>query len=102
ACSLRDSTEELTRRGVKILGVSADKPESQKEFVTSQKLSYPLLADRESKVIKAFGVEGPVFGFAQRSAFLFRDGKLLWRDPKGSTRDQGEVVIRFLDSPLAK
>lgn len=97
ACSLRDAISELTRRGVKIVGVSADKTESQKEFVTRQKLPYPLLADSDGKLIKAFGVEG-VFGFAQRSAFLFRDGKLIWRDPKGSTSDQGEVVLRYLDS----
>jgi peroxiredoxin Q/BCP len=82
---------------VKVVGVSADKTESQKEFVTRQKLPYPLLADSDGKLIKAFGVEG-VFGFAQRSAFLFRDGKLIWRDPKGSTSDQGEVVLHYLDS----
>ena len=97
ACSLRDAISELTRRGVKVVGVSADKTESQKEFVTRQKLPYPLLADSDGKLIKAFGVE-VVFGFAQRSAFLFRDGKLIWRDPKGSTSDQGEVVLRYLDS----
>jgi peroxiredoxin Q/BCP len=37
ACSLRDAISELTRRGVKVVGVSADKTESQKEFVTRQK-----------------------------------------------------------------
>ena len=101
ACSLRDAISELNRRGVKVVGVSADKTESQKEFVTRQKLPYPLLADSDGKLIKAFGVEG-VFGFAQRSAFLFRDGKLIWRDPKGSTSDQGEVVLRYLDALPAR
>lgn len=69
-----------------------------KEFVTRQKLPYPLLADHEGKVIKAFGVEGMAFGFAKRSAFLFRDGKLVWRDPKGSTSDQGETVLKAIES----
>lgn len=98
ACSLRDSHAELTQKGVKIVGVSADKPDSQKEFVTRQKLPYPLLADHEGKIIKAFGVEGMAFGFAKRSAFLFRDGKLVWRDPKGSTSDQGAVVLKAVES----
>lgn len=98
ACSLRDSHSELTQKGVKIIGVSADKPDSQKEFVTRQKLPYPLLADHEGKIIKAFGVEGMAFGFAKRSAFLFRDGKLVWRDPKGSTSDQGAVVLKAVES----
>jgi peroxiredoxin Q/BCP len=101
ACSLRDSSSALTQRGVKILGVSADQVSSQKEFATDQKLPYPLLADSENKIIQAFGVGG-LFGFAQRSAFLFRDGKLVWRDPKGSTKDQGKVVLDQLDSLSAK
>jgi len=97
ACSLRDTYAELTQKGVKVIGVSADQPDSQKKFVTQQKLPYPLLADHEGKIIKAFGVEGMAFGFAKRSAFLFRDGKLVWRDFKGSTSDQGEIVLKALD-----
>ena len=98
ACSLRDANAELTQKGVKIVGVSADKPDSQKEFVIRQKLPYPLLADHDGKIIKAFGVEGMAFGFAKRSAFLFRDGKLVWRDPKGSTSDQGETVLKAIET----
>ena len=97
ACSLRDSNTELTHRGVKIIGISADAVSSQKTFATDQKLPYPLLADSENKIIQAFGVGG-LFGFAQRSAFLFQDGKLVWRDPKGSTKDQAKVVLDHLDS----
>jgi len=101
ACSLRNSSADLTKRGVKILGISADQVSSQKEFATDQKLPYPLLADSENKIIQAFGVGG-LFGFAQRSAFLFRDGKLVWRDPKGSTKDQAKVVLDQLDTLSAK
>ncbi len=97
ACSLRDGNTELTHRGVKIIGISADSVSSQKTFVTDQKLPYPLLADSENKIIQAFGVGG-LFGFAQRSAFLFQDGKLVWRDPKGSTKDPAKVVLDHLDS----
>ena len=97
ACSLRDGNAELARRGVRIVGISADTVSSQKSFATDQKLPYPLLADSENKIIQAFGVGG-LFAFAQRSAFLFQDGKLIWRDPKGSTKDQAEVVLDHLDS----
>lgn len=97
ACSLRDGNAELARRGVRIVGISADTVSSQKTFATDQKLPYPLLADSENKIIQAFGVGG-LFAFAQRSAFLFQDGKLIWRDPKGSTKDQAEVVLDHLDS----
>ena len=101
ACSLRDGSAELSQRGVKILGVSADQVSAQKTFVNDQKLPYPLLADSDNKIIQAFGVGG-LFGFAKRSAFLFRDGKLIWQDPKGSTQDQAKVVLEYLDSIKAK
>jgi len=104
ACSLRDAETQLKERGVKILGISADKPDSQKKFVTEHKLPYPLIADSEGKAIQAFGVEGAMFGFARRSAFLFHNGKLVWRDPKSSTKDQAEMVLKALDtlSPIKK
>ena len=101
AFSLRDGNAELTQRNVKVLGVSADQVSAQKSFVTNQKLPYPLLADADNKIIQAFGVGG-LFGFAKRSAFLFRDGKLVWQDPKGSTQDQAKVVLEYLDSLKTK
>jgi len=103
ACSLRDAQARLQERGVKILGISADKAESQKKFITDQKLPYPLIADSEGKAIQAFGVEG-MLGFARRSAFLFHNGKLVWRDAKSSTKDQADVILKALDtlSPAKK
>lgn len=101
ACSLRDGYADLSKHGVKIVGVSADEVASQKKFVDNQKLPYPLLADAENKIIQSFGVGG-LFGFAKRSAFLFRDGKLIWQDPKGSTQDQAKVVLEYLDSLKTK
>ena len=97
ACSLRDAETRLKERGVRVLGISADKPDSQKKFVTDQKLPYPLIADSEGKAIHAFGVEG-LLGFARRSAFLFHNGKLVWRDAKASTKDQAEIVLKALDT----
>jgi len=103
ACSLRDAQARLQERGAKILGISADKAESQKKFITDQKLPYPLIADSEGKAIQAFGVEG-MLGFARRSAFLFHNGKLVWRDAKSSTKDQADVILKALDtlSPAKK
>jgi hypothetical protein len=39
-----------------------------------------------------------MFGFARRSAFLFHNGKLVWRDAKASTKDQAEIVLKALDT----
>lgn len=96
-CSLRDGWAELQRRGVGVLGVSTDDEKGQKAFREKYSLPFRLLADKEKKVVAAFGV-GSTFGFASRTAFLFEDGKCVWVDPKSSTGDQADVVLRFLDS----
>src|SRR4051812_31890233 len=50
ACSLRDSFEGLKVRGVRIVGVSADKAEAQKTFHDKYQLPFTLLADADGKV----------------------------------------------------
>ena len=94
-CSLRDSWSVLQKAGVQVFGVSTDSEASQKKFRDDQKFPFPLLADKEKVVTEAFGVKG-VIGMASRSAFMFKDGKCVWVDPKGSTSDQAEQVLAFL------
>lgn len=95
ACSLRDAYEELTKKGVKVFGVSTDTVEEQKAFAEKFKLPFALLADKEAKVVKAFGVK-TMRGdsFASRQAYLFKDGKLAWRDLKASTDQQAADVLK--------
>ena len=76
---MRDANEKLQKKGVKIYGVSFDTVDAQNTFVEKQKLPFDLLADIDGTVIKAFGV--PHRGkFASRQAYLFKDGKLVWKD----------------------
>jgi peroxiredoxin Q/BCP len=58
ACDLRDHYAELTKAGYILLGVSADTEKAQKKFVDKFDFPFPLLADTEKEVIKAFGVWG--------------------------------------------
>ena len=95
ACSLRDSYAALTEKGVKIYGVSSDKVKSQKAFQDKYKLPFDLLADDDAKVIDAFGVP-KTMGFSKRQAFLFKDGKLVWRDLSAATDKQAEDVLKIL------
>jgi len=96
-CSLRDNWAELGKRGVKVFGVSTDSEADQKAFKEKYKLPFALLADKNKEVCKAFGVS-TTLGYASRTAFLFRDGKCIWVDPKSSTSDQASVVLSFLES----
>ena len=95
-CSLRDANEKLQKKGVKIFGVSFDTVDSQKKFAENQNLPYDLLADVDGNVIKAFGV--PSLGkFASRQAYLFKDGKLVWKDEKAATAKQAAELLQALE-----
>ena len=96
ACSLRDSYETMTDKGVRIYGASMDTVEAQKAFKDKYKLPFTLLADKDGKVADAFGVPHSA-GFAKRQAFLFKDGKLVWRDLEASTDQQAADVLKELE-----
>lgn len=96
ACSLRDSYAALTEKKVKVFGVSMDTVEAQKSFKDKYKLPFTLLADKDGKVADAFGVPHET-GFAKRQAFLFKDGKLVWRDLAASTDEQAADVLKELE-----
>ena len=58
ACNLRDNYADLKNKGYEILGVSADSAKRQANFKEKYKFPYPLLADEDKEVLKAFDVWG--------------------------------------------
>lgn len=96
ACSLRDAYAVLTEKGVKVFGVSTDSVDAQKAFHDKYTLPFTLLADSDKKVVHAFGVPTNM-GFAARQAFLFKDGKLVWRDLKAHTKEQAADVLAAIE-----
>lgn len=96
-CSLRDAYEELGKMGVTVIGVSTDGVEAQKKFKEKYNLPFTLLADTDKKVMEAFGQTGGMMGFASRQAFLInKEGKIVWRDLKASTKQQAQDVLAAL------
>ena len=95
ACSLRDGFEQLSAKGVNVIGVSADTMAAQKAFQKKHNLPFTLLADTDKKVIEAFGVP-TLFGAPSRQAFLIQDGKIIWLDRKASTKKQAQDVLEVL------
>jgi peroxiredoxin Q/BCP len=95
-CSLRDASAELKQKGVAVVGVSTDPVEKQKEFKTVNNFPFPLLADTDKKVVKAFGQSGAMM--ASREAYLInRQGKVVYHDEK-QTDKQAEKVLEFLNA----
>jgi peroxiredoxin Q/BCP len=93
ACSLRDAFDDLAKKGIQVVGVSADKVEKQKAFEEKYKLPFIIIADPDKKVISAFGVPA-LKGFAARQSFLIKDGKIVWRALKASTKEQAADVLK--------
>ncbi|HLI06383.1 MAG TPA: thioredoxin-dependent thiol peroxidase [Ktedonobacteraceae bacterium] len=56
ACSFRDANREMQKRGVVVLGVSADDIASHQKFAEKYGLPYPLLADTDTTVSQLYGV----------------------------------------------
>lgn len=94
-CSLRDAAADLTKRQAAVVGVSTDPVEKQKEFKDHNHFPFPLLADTDKKVIKAFGQSGALF--AARECYVIRDGKIVYKDA-GVTDQQAANVLAFIDS----
>lgn len=59
ACNLKDNHEMLLSKGYKVIGVSADDEKSHTKFIEKYKLPFPLIADTDKEIIKAFDVWGP-------------------------------------------
>lgn len=95
-CSLRDAAADLKAKGVAVIGVSTDPVEKQKEFKDVNHFPFPLLADTDKAVIKAFGQNG-AGPMAAREAYLVdRSGKVVYHDEK-QTEHQAEKVLEFLN-----
>jgi len=93
-CALRDSYDELTKQGVTVAGVSVDDVATQKKFHDEYKFPFPLIADTDKKVVKAFGQAG--LSMASRESYLInQEGKVVYHDTN-QTASQATQVLNFL------
>lgn len=81
ACELRDRMNDAVELGLHVLGVSADSIESHKKFATKHQLEFPLLADTEREMIKAYGVWKQKKMFGKEYMGISRESFLI--DPEG-------------------
>lgn len=58
ACSLRDRNAEIAAKGAAILGVSTQGEDSHRKFAEKYRLNFPLLADTDGAVGRAYGTLG--------------------------------------------
>jgi thioredoxin-dependent peroxiredoxin len=95
ACSFRDAQPEYQSKDVVILGVSADDEVSHQAFTQKYNLNFPLLADTDKSLIKAFDVDGG--GYAKRITYVIDpNGKITHVDSSVNTTTHASDVLAAL------
>ena len=80
-----------------MVGVSADKPETQRRFIDTFELTFPMIPDTSRTVIGAYGAKGVMGLVAQRSTFLVDpSGRIAHVWPKVSVEGHGDDVVGTL------
>lgn len=83
ACSLRDNYERFLALGYNVIGISKDSVKAQKNFSDKYALPFPLLADTDALIIKAFGawgekkLYGKTYEGILRKTFIFNENGIL-------------------------
>lgn len=77
ACSIRDLHDDIIKSGLQIIGVSPQSAESHTRFRETHKLPFPLMADEDKTVIKAYDVNGPLGIGVRRATFLIDTGGVI-------------------------
>jgi peroxiredoxin Q/BCP len=95
ACSFRDAQTNYQGKNVVVLGVSADDEASHQAFTAKYNLNFPLLADTDKSLIKAFDVDGG--GYAKRVTYVIDpSGKIVHVDTAVSTATHAGDVLAAL------
>ncbi len=105
ACSLRDHYGEIRDRGAAVLGVSTQDVASHQRFTAKYQLNFPLVADTDGAVGKAYGAMGGGFmgavknmmGMANRITFIIdENGHIAHIIENPDCADHAEEVLKLL------
>lgn len=92
ACSFRDAQVDYQGKDIVVLGVSVDDESSHQQFTEKYGLNFPLLADTEKTMIKAYDVDGG--GKAQRVTYVIdSSGKITHVDASVNTGTHASDVL---------
>jgi thioredoxin-dependent peroxiredoxin len=72
ACDFRDSRQDLSDAGITVLGISPDSPAKLAKFRDRDGLTFPLLADPDKNVLKAYGAYGEKMLYGKKTVGVIR------------------------------
>lgn len=76
ACQFRDSFNDFTKAGAKVIGINAGTVESHKNFTDHYKLPFILLSDPDNVVYHKFGVKNKMFMTGRQTFVVDKEGKI--------------------------
>ena len=105
ACSLRDHYGEIRDTGAAILGVSTQDVSSHQQFTAKYQLNFPLVADTDGSIGRAYGAMGGGFvgaamnlmGMANRITFIIdENGHIAHIIDQPDCAHHAEEVLKLL------
>jgi thioredoxin-dependent peroxiredoxin len=106
ACSLRDHNHDIVAKGAAVIGVSTQGSSSHQKFTEKYRLNFPLLADTDGTIAKAYGAMASggllsamksIINVADRITFIIDEkGKIAQVIANPRTADHAEEVLQFL------
>jgi peroxiredoxin Q/BCP len=82
ACDFRDSLDALAAAGVKVVGISPDKPEKLAKFRERDGLTFPLISDQDHKILEAYGAWGEKNLYGKKYIGVIRSTFVIGPDAK--------------------
>ena len=95
ACSFRDSYADYQGKDIVVLGVSKDDENAHQKFTQKFNLPFPLLADTDGAIIKAYDVDGG--GYAKRVTYVIDgSGKIIHVDSSVKTDTHAADILKAI------
>ena len=96
----RDDYSQFQSKGAQVLGISVQPHASKKKFASKLGLNFPILADENKEVARAYAVMGPLGLHSRRATFVIdKEGVVRHRDiePLSLMRPDDSELLRVLE-----
>jgi peroxiredoxin len=98
-----DNYAQFQAENTEVVGISANTPFSQKAFADFAKINYPLLSDRDGKVMQAYGVYDEPRRLAKRSYVIVdKEGVIRYLDTRPSNTEKDLLTTEQLLNTVKK
>ena len=104
SCNLSENYDELTNKGVVVVGVSPDSIASHRKFVAKHSLRFNLIADTEKEILQQFDAWGlkklygrEYMGVLRKTFIIDEQGTIIKIIEKVKTKDHSNQILSALN-----